>query len=115
MADQTQAEPIHPAVFVAMQKLMIAAVEAIEDVDPSGEIIAAFIGQCRQSGAVGFAVDPTLYVSGHDALDALSEVAQAALKLLQAKQRWQRASDAGREQLERRTAGARVLRDLGLV
>ena len=107
-------EMLPNAIFASMQKLMISAAEAIEDIDPDGEIIERFVAQCRQSGAVAAVVDPTLYISGHDALDAMSEVAQAALKLLRAKKRWQKASDAGREQLERRTAGARVLRDLGL-
>ncbi len=111
-------EMLPNAIFASMQKLMISAAEAIEDIDPDGEIIERFVAQCRQPGAVAFVVDPTLYyISGHDALDALHEVAQAAqaaLRLLRAKQRWQKASDAGREQLERRTAGARVLRDLGL-
>ncbi len=107
-------EMLPNAIFASMQKLMIGAAEAIEDIDPDGKIISTFIGQCRQSGSVAFVIDPTLYIAGHEALDALGEVASAALKLLQAKQRWQKASDAGREQLERRTAGARVLRDLGL-
>ncbi|MHB1798080.1 MAG: hypothetical protein ACYCUI_07210 [Vulcanimicrobiaceae bacterium] len=107
-------EMLPNAIFASMQKLMIGAAEAIEDIDPDGKIITTFIGQCRNAGVLAPIVDPTLYLSGGDALDALTQVAESALRLLQAKQRWQKASDAGRKQLERRTAGALAMRDLGL-
>lgn len=107
-------QPLPNAIFVAMQKLMIEAAVAIEDIDPDGTIIATFIAQCKNAGVMAPIVDPTLYLSGSDALDALTQVAEAALQLLRAKQRWEKARDAGREQFERRTNGLRVMRDLGL-
>ncbi len=112
MQDEHQLLP--NAIFTSMQTLMIEAASAIEDVDADGKIIETFIAQCRNASVVAPLVDPTLYLSGSDALDALTQVADAALRLLRAKQRFEKARDVGRERLERRTNGLRAMRDLGL-